>query len=180
MNTKTNISLALSTIAVGFAGIASTATALPATGNAGYTPPPTSHKHVKGVSKASYIKAADSVCSADHVAMAPLKAQLEALTQAEHEAAFPQGLVKPLNEVVTTERVYIQELRRLKRPAGAQLLLVNFINAEIAKGNALNAEAVSIANEEALALSTAMTEVNAGVAAVKSYAAEYGFKVCGQ
>jgi len=178
MTSTKNIALALSTIAVGFAGLTSTATALSGVGIGGAPPKPSAHK-AKGVSKASYIKAADSVCGAEHVAIAPLKAQLEALTQAEHEAIFPQGLVKPLNEAVTMERVYIQELRRLKRPAGAQLLLVNFINAEIAKDNALNAESVSIANEEALALSTARTEVNTSVASVKSYAAEYGFQVCG-
>jgi hypothetical protein len=175
MTSTKNIALALSTIAVGFAGLTSTATALPGVGIGGAPPKPSSHKHAKGVSKAKYIKTADRLCATMNTEFTPAWEGIKAAMSTDGSAAAGEAIMVSAK---ATQATFLK-LRALPRPVAGGIELIGYFNADSERIVASYNVGVDEHNEEPFALGSDAAKAEIAKVAADEAVANYGFTVCG-
>lgn len=151
------------------------AQALPQTGVTVHQAPPV-RKASTHISKASYIRTADAVCTSMNVELAPaLAGTREAMTTGSYTET--QG--EAVTASAKTAKATFLQLRALTRPAAGTNELVRYFNAESKRLTDLSNVGVDESNEEPVALGEDSADAEIESIAANAAISHYGFKVCG-
>jgi hypothetical protein len=135
-----------------------------------------------GVSKATFIKEGDAICTEYQAEVAPIKAELEEL-EGVKEPESPANLKKLgglLNEALAGAETELESLRGLEPPAADEATIEKMVDTA-EEGNGLAGEGASALEEgDVQRFGALVGEGEAINARATKLAESYGFKVCGQ